>query len=115
MIISNSEALILLEYYGIIHLMEDGFMDSKVSIVRKLNRGHLVLCILLCALVIASSACVGYMIGANQSAQTPTEPSSNAANPAYEYLVGAATWQMSAEAHLTQVSATTSRTLPRNR
>ena len=74
-------------------------MDSKVSTVRKLSRWHLVLCILLCALVIASSACVGYMIGANQSAQKPTEPSSNAANPTYEYLVGAAAWQMSAEAH----------------
>ena len=41
----------------------------------------------------------GYLLGTRQAAPSAAEPTGYAANPAYEYMVGAAAWQMSAEAH----------------
>ena len=64
---------------------------------------HILVCMLVCVLLVASSVGIGYLLGAKQSTpqSMPQEAESTgyAANPAYEYLVGAAAWQMSAEAH----------------
>ena len=64
---------------------------------------HILVCMLVCVLLVASSVGIGYLLGAKQStpqsAPQEAESTGYAANPAYEYLVGAAAWQMSAEAH----------------
>ena len=82
-------------------------MDTKMPIVKKGNTKHIIVCILVCAVLIVVSVSVGYLLGTSQA--TPqntsqetsqeTESTGYAANPAYEYLVGAAAWQTSAEAH----------------
>jgi predicted secreted acid phosphatase len=62
---------------------------------------------LACILMVSAGVGVGYMIGVRPTASQPTDPpesqpieqSGYAANPAYEYMVGSAAWQMSAEAH----------------
>lgn len=68
-------------------------------------------CVLSAALLLLAGIGIGYrmcpqpevpQLEATQPEPTqpePTQPATYAANPAYEYLVGAAAWQMSAEAH----------------
>lgn len=76
-------------------------MNSKFSFLKKINKKQIIICVV-CVLLVASSLSVGYWIGAKQQNTTQeTEPTSSgyAANPDYEYLVGSAAWQMSAEAH----------------
>lgn len=58
-----------------------------------------IIAVLVCVLLISAGVGVGYFVGATPSESQPTEPTGYAANPAYEYLVGSAAWQMSAEAH----------------
>ena len=58
-----------------------------------------VIAVIVCVLVLSAGLGVGYWIGAKPSDAQPTAPTGYAANPDYEYLVGAAAWQMSAEAH----------------
>ena len=61
-----------------------------------------IIIILACFLIIAGVA-GGYFIGARSNAPkaepVAEAPSGYVANPAYEYMVGSAAWQMSAEAH----------------
>lgn len=73
-------------------------MNSK-----KNNVVRVVICAVVCVLLVASSAGVGYLLGARKSAPAVTpeapKPTGYASNPAYEYMVGSAAWQISAEAH----------------
>ena len=73
-------------------------MNSTTSVSKRIHKKQLILCIGLCLLLIAASVGGGYLLGSAQGAPE-TKPTGYAANPAYEYLVGAAAWQMSAEAH----------------
>lgn len=57
---------------------------------------RVMLCILSAVLLVSAGIGVGYQLHPEQ--ELP-EPEGYAANPAYEYMVGAAAWQMSAEAH----------------
>ena len=49
--------------------------------------------------MVSAGVGIGYWIGATPSEPQATEPTGYAANPAYEYMVASAAWQMSAEAH----------------
>lgn len=56
--------------------------------------------ILLCVLAAALLLGAGFEIGYHMQPETVSpEPAGHVSNPAYEYMVGAAAWQMSAEAH----------------
>ena len=59
-----------------------------------------IVCVLLCVLsaVILLSAGIGIGYGMRPEPETP-DATGYGPNPAYEYMVGAAAWQMSAEAH----------------
>jgi predicted secreted acid phosphatase len=90
-------------------------MDTKMTSASKISAKTIIICIVVCVLLVALSGGVGYMIGARPDAtpeptpeETPdttpdtpeqTQPAGYAANPAYEYMVASAAWQMSAEAH----------------
>ena len=90
-------------------------MDTKMTSASKISAKTIIICIVACVLLVALSGSVGYMIGARPDAtpeptpeETPdttpdtpeqTQPAGYAANPAYEYMVASAAWQMSAEAH----------------
>ena len=61
-----------------------------------------IIAVMLGVLMISAGVGIGYLAGAKSGEAQPTEqtdPTGYAANPAYEYLVGSAAWQMSAEAH----------------
>lgn len=58
-----------------------------------------ILAVMLCILMISVGVGVGYFVGTKSNESQTTEPTGYAANSAYEYLVGSAAWQMSAEAH----------------
>lgn len=55
--------------------------------------------VIVCVLFAALGVGLGYWLGSNQSVPEEAPTAGHAANPAYEYLVGSAAWQMSAEAH----------------
>ena len=57
---------------------------------------RVMLCILSAALLLAAGVGIGY--GLHPEPEIP-EPTGHVSNPAYEYMVSAAAWQMSAEAH----------------
>ena len=57
---------------------------------------RVMLCILSALLLVSVGIGIGYQM--HQEPELP-KPKGYAANPAYEYMVGAAAWQMSAEAH----------------
>ena len=63
---------------------------SKKCIVRA------VLCALAAAVLVASGVGIGYLMHPKQE---PVQQAGYSPNPAYEYMVGATAWQMSAEAH----------------
>ena len=73
-------------------------MNSQTETSKKIHAKHVIAC-MVCVLLIASSVGIGYWIGTKQNAPQATEPTGYAANPAYEYMVASAAWQMSAEAH----------------
>ena len=70
-------------------------MNSKKYCPKKLII-CVVMCILSAVLLIFAGIGIGY--GMHSEPETPT-PTGYASNSAYEYMVGAAAWQMSAEAH----------------
>ena len=74
-------------------------MNTKTTISKKISTAHVIVCIVTCLILIASSVSIGYLLGAKNSASHGTESTGYASNPNYEYLVGAAAWQISAEAH----------------
>ncbi len=74
-------------------------MNLKTTISKKSKIKNIVACSIAGVLLVALSVGVGYWIGAKTSEPQATPPTGYAANPAYEYMVGAAAWQMSAEAH----------------
>lgn len=74
-------------------------MNADSFFTQLFNRKRIVAYLLICALMISSGMGVGYLIGAKTTEVQPTESAGYAANPAYEYMVGSAAWQMSAEAH----------------
>ena len=69
-------------------------MNSKSQNTKK------IIAYLIVGLLIASAGVgAGYLIGAKPAKTQPAAQAGYAANPAYEYMVGSAAWQMSAEAH----------------
>ena len=74
-------------------------MNGALGFSKSLNKKRMLTSLLICVLMISAGVGVGYLIGAKPSESQPTEPTGYAANPAYEYMVGSAAWQMSAEAH----------------
>jgi predicted secreted acid phosphatase len=74
-------------------------MSLQTETSKRVNGKTALICGIAAVLLIALGVGVGVGIGIGTSAPAPTEPTGYAANPAYEYLVGAAAWQMSAEAH----------------
>lgn len=72
-------------------------MNMKSS--KKIRTMCISVCVIVCVLFAALGAGLGYWLGSKQSAPEETSVTGYAANPAYEYLVGSAAWQMSAEAH----------------
>ena len=70
-------------------------MKTKKSV--KMGRGlRVVLCVVLAAVLVASGVGIGYQL--RPQPETPAW-SGYAADAAYEYMVAASAWQMSAEAH----------------
>lgn len=59
----------------------------------------MIACLLTCILLVSTGVGIGYLIGRGSSMPQQKEATGYVENPAYEYLVGAAAWQMSAEAH----------------
>lgn len=55
-----------------------------------------VLCVILAVCLLGAGVGIGYML---QPKTEATQPTGYVSNPAYEYMVGATAWQMSAEAH----------------
>ena len=66
---------------------------------KKICTRCITICVIVCVLLVAAGVGLGYWLGSKQSAPEETPTTGYAANPAYEYLVGSAAWQMSAEAH----------------
>ena len=67
---------------------------SKSSKAKRIIAG-----LFICVFIASAGAVAGYLIGAKPEKVQIAAPAGYAANPAYEYLVGSAAWQMSAEAH----------------
>lgn len=76
-------------------------MNSAVNMKssKKICTMCITICVIVCVLLVAAGVGLGYWLGSKQSAPEETPTTGYAANPAYEYLVGSAAWQMSAEAH----------------
>ena len=72
-------------------------MNMKSS--KKIRTMCITICVIACVLLVTSGVGLGYWLGSKQSAPEENPTTGYAANPAYEYLVGSAAWQMSAEAH----------------
>jgi predicted secreted acid phosphatase len=74
-------------------------MNSNKNISKKSNAGRVIAGGVCCILLVASSLGAGYYLGMKQGTPEAEATTGNAANPAYEYMVGSTAWQMSAEAH----------------
>ena len=71
----------------------------KMKSSKKIRITCISIAVLVCVLFVASGVGLGYWLGSKQSVPEETPTTGHAANPAHEYLVGSAAWQMSAEAH----------------
>ena len=89
-------------------------MNYDTTFSKRFNTNRIIAIIAICALLVSASGVIGYFIGAKHDEVQDTtqgEDSSEAgstgyaANPAYEYMVGASAWQMSAEAHALMMQA----------
>jgi predicted secreted acid phosphatase len=74
-------------------------MNSITQNTKKVNTKYIIICIVAAIILMAASVGIGYSIGLKSYVPQEAESSGYAANPAYEYMVAAAAWQMSAEAH----------------
>lgn len=74
-------------------------MNTDLVFSKTLNRKNLITYLLISVLMISAGVGAGYLIGSKTTKSQPMESTGYAANPAYEYMVGSAAWQMSAEAH----------------
>lgn len=74
-------------------------MNTETKNTKKSNKTRLGLCILAGVLLLAAGVGAGYAVGAKQAPPQESKGTEYAANPAYEYMVNSAAWQMSAEAH----------------
>ena len=72
-------------------------MNSNTTSNKRILRA--VLCVLSAVILLSAGFGLGYLTRPSEEPITQTEPTGYAANSAYEYLVGATAWQMSAEAH----------------
>ena len=61
--------------------------------------------LLICVLIASAGVGTGYLIGAKPLSAQLAEQTGYAANPVYEYMVGSAAWQMSAEAHALMIQS----------
>ena len=59
---------------------------------------RVLLCVLSAAVLVLAGIGIGYRMQPEPAAETPVQ-TGYVSNPAYEYMVGATAWQMSAEAH----------------
>ena len=80
-------------------------MNSGSITENKHNRKSIIVCLLICVLIASAGVGTGYLIGAKTLSTQPAEQTGYAANPAYEYMVGSAGWQMSAEAHALMIQS----------
>lgn len=83
-------------------------MGSEAVISKKISVKCILACILAALLLLSTGIGIGYaMRPTPEQVEQPHDPEEGgyAANPAYEYLVGAAAWQMSAEAHALMMQA----------
>ena len=74
-------------------------MNFKTENAKGSKIKNTVICSIAAVLLIALSAGIGYWSGTKSNTTQTPAPTGYAANPDYEYLVGSAAWQMSAEAH----------------
>ena len=74
-------------------------MNSKISLSKNNFIKYILLSITFLVLLLGLSTYIGYSIGKKDCEPIKYEPTGYAANPAYEYMVSSAAWQMSAEAH----------------
>ena len=81
---------LLKEYTG-----EENRMKAKLNSHKK-HMIRILLCVLSATLLLAAGIGIGYRM---QPKPEVPEVTGYVSNPAYEYMVGAAAWQMSAEAH----------------
>ena len=70
-------------------------MNAKTNFQKK-QLIRVIVCVFSAVLLVAAGIGIGYQI--RPQAEAPT-PAGYTADPAYEYMAGAAAWQMSAEAH----------------
>ena len=77
-------------------LARGSFFGEDECVMRKNTIARGLVCVCLAVLLLGAGVGIGY--GMRPEAE-PVQPVGYAANPAYEYMVGAAGWQMSAEAH----------------
>ena len=74
-------------------------MKSKSASAKKLHIIKIAAHLIVCVLIASAGVGAGYLLGAKPAATQPATSTGYAANPAYEYMVASAAWQMSAEAH----------------
>ena len=74
-------------------------MNVESFFIKTRKRKGIITALLICALMISAGVGAGYLLGVKTTESQSMESDGYAANAAYEYLVGSAAWQMSAEAH----------------
>ena len=70
-------------------------MNAKTNFFKN-GIARVIVCILVAGALLAAGIGIGYQMHPQTE---PAESTGHVSNPAYEYMVGAAAWQMSAEAH----------------
>lgn len=83
-------------------------MNSSISASKRIGAIGVIAVALVAAMLVSLGIGIGLTIGEkSEQGQEPQIPENSgyASNPAYEYLVGATAWQMSAEAHALMMQA----------
>lgn len=76
-------------------------MDPETNVSKKKSLPRLLALVLAAAVLLSAGMGIGYWLLPRQA----QAPAGNVSNPAYEYLVGAAAWQLSAEAHALMIQS----------